>query len=145
MVERLHKIVADVSRAQLACHHKNDDPISDMLQAAAHGVRSTVHGTTGRTPGQLACNKDVTLRTHVEADLELVRQRRCRAAEKNDKRENEKRITFRHKPSMKTLVLPQHMDPKMKTNEGHCKVVNCNEANGTLQMLRNDHVKPINV
>ena len=61
-------------RAQLACRHENDDPISDMLQAAACGIRSTVHGMTGCIPGQLICNKDMTLHTHMEADLELVRQ-----------------------------------------------------------------------
>ena len=72
MVKRLHKIMADMLRAQLTCHHENDDPVSDMLQAAACGVRSTAHGTTGCAPGQLVCDKDMTLRTHVEADLELV-------------------------------------------------------------------------
>ena len=66
--------MADVLRAQLACCHENDDPISDVLQAAACGIRSTVHGMTGCTPGQLVCDKDMTLCTRVEADLELVRQ-----------------------------------------------------------------------
>ena len=74
VVEHLHKIMADMLRAQLTHHHENDDPTSDMLQTAAHGVRSTVHGTTGHTPGQLIHNKDMMLRTHVEADLELARQ-----------------------------------------------------------------------
>ena len=137
--------MADVLRAQLAHRHENDDPISDMLQAAACGVRSTVHGTTGHTPGQLICNEDMTLCTHMEADLELVRQRRRRTAEKNDKGENKKRIAFRCKPGMKMLASPQRMDLKMKTNEGPHKVVNCNETNGALQTLRNNHVEPINV
>ena len=72
VVEHPHEIMADMLQAQLACRHENDDPISDMLQAAACGVRSTAHGTTGHAPGQLAHDEDVMLCAHMAAGLELV-------------------------------------------------------------------------
>ena len=71
-MECLHKILADVLHVQLACHHEHDDPVSDQLQPAAHGVCAAAHGTTGHTPGQLIHNKDVTLQFHLEAVLHLV-------------------------------------------------------------------------
>ena len=84
----MHRVLGDMLRVQLVTAHEADDPIRDMLSAAAYGIRSTVHGTTLCTPGQLAFNKDVIMRTHVEANIELVRQRRQAAILKNNAREN---------------------------------------------------------
>ena len=61
VVERPHKIVADVLHVQLTCCHQHDDPVSDLLQAAAHGICATSHGATGHSPGHFICNKCMTL------------------------------------------------------------------------------------
>ena len=130
---------------QLTRRHEHDDPVSDMLQAAAYGIHATVHGTTGYAPSQLVYNKDMILRSHIEADMELVRQRRRRAAEKNNARENKRRIKCNCKPGDKVLILPQRPDPKMTLNQGPYDVVDYNASNGTLQIRRGNHIEPINV
>jgi hypothetical protein len=53
IVERIHRVMGDMIRVQLVKHHPHDDPLRDLLSAAAYGVRSTAHGTTLHTPGQL--------------------------------------------------------------------------------------------
>jgi hypothetical protein len=53
IVERLHKLMANMLCCQLSKQHQHDQPVADMLSAAAYGVRVTVHGTTQYTPGQL--------------------------------------------------------------------------------------------
>ena len=70
----MHKILGDMLRVQLAKKHPKEDPIQDMLSAAAYALRATVHGTTQFTPAQMVFSKDMILRTNVEANVELVRQ-----------------------------------------------------------------------
>lgn len=71
-MERLHRTLGDMLQCPLVKRHDNDDPISDLLSAAAYAIRATVHGTTRYTPGQLVFSKDMILRTHIQADMELV-------------------------------------------------------------------------
>jgi hypothetical protein len=61
-----------------------------MLSAVAYGVRASVHGTTQYTPAQLTFRKDMVLRTNIEANMELIRQRRQTAAIHNNEREKQK-------------------------------------------------------
>jgi uncharacterized protein YehS (DUF1456 family) len=76
-----------------------------MLAAAAYGNRATVHRTTMCTPGQLVFNKDMILRTHMKANIELIRQRRQAAATKNNEQENKLRITYDYKEGDCILIL----------------------------------------
>jgi len=145
IVERLHRTLGDMLRCQLVKRHENDDPINDLLSAAAYAIRATVHGTTRYTPAQLVFSKDMILRTHIQADMELVRLRRQRAAETNNKRENKRRIKYNYKPGDKVLILSNKLDPKLKLNQGPFKVIHYNEANGTLQIRRGNYIEPINI
>ena len=145
IVERLHKTMADMIRCQLVKRNKNDYPIADILSAAAYGVRATVHGTTRYSPGQLIFSKDMILRTHIQANLEYLRQRRHKAATQNNLRENRRRIAHVYKPGDKILILTQRLDPKLQLHEGPYKVVDYNKANGTLQIKRGEYIEPINV
>jgi hypothetical protein len=66
--------MGDMLRVQPVTAHQHYDTIRDMLSAAAYGIWATVHGTTRFTPGQLAFNRDMILRSCIEADLDLVRR-----------------------------------------------------------------------
>ena len=145
IVERLHKIMGDMLRCQLAKRHDNDDPVADLLSAAAYGIRSTIHGTTQYTPGQLIFSKDMILRTHMEADMDMVRLRRQKAAIVNNERENRRRYKHKYKPGDKVLIMTQRLDPKLKLNDGPYTVESYNQVNGTLQIRRGNYIEPINV
>ena len=83
-MERMHKILGDMLRVQLASKHSKEDPVKDLLSAAAYALRSTVHGVTQMTPGQLVFRKDMILRTRIEVNVELIRQRREAAVQQNN-------------------------------------------------------------
>ena len=74
IVERMHQVLGDMLRVQLASTHAKDDPVKDLTSAAAYAMRATVHGVTKYTPSQLVFAKDMILRTTVEANVELARQ-----------------------------------------------------------------------
>ncbi len=145
IVERMHKVLGDMLRCQLTTRHPHDDPVADMLTAAAYGIRSTVHGTTRYTPGQMIFSRDMILRTHMEADMELIRLRRRKAVEVNNARENRRRIAYQYKPGDKVLLLTQKLDPKLKLNPGPYKVEAFDPMNGTLQIRRGNYIEPVNI
>ena len=146
IVERLHKIMGDMLRVQLVSKGQHNQPIKSMLSAAAYGIRAAVHGVTQYTPGQLVFGKDMILRSTMEANLELVRQRRQAAAIKSNERENKRRIAYDYKEGDQVLILSGGtMDPKLKPHQGPFKVLSFNKSNGTLHIQRNNYVEPINM
>ena len=145
IVERMHRVLNDMLRCQLATKHPKENVIAELTSAAAYGLRATVHGTTKYTPAQLVFNKDLILRTNMEADVELVRQRRLAAIKQNNTRENRRQIAYDYKKGDKVLILTNYMDPKLKLHEGPYKVLSYNKSNGTLHIKRNNYVEPINI
>jgi hypothetical protein len=91
-------------------------------------------GVTQYTPGQLVFNKDMILRTHMEADMDMVRLRRQKAAIVNNERENKRRYKHKYKPGDKVLIMTQRLDPKLKLNDGPYTIEAYNQVNGTLQI-----------
>ena len=145
IVERMHRVLGDMLRVQIATKHPKEDPIKDMTSAAAYGIRATVHGVTKYSPAQLVFQKDMILRTKFEADIDLVRRRREAAIQVNNTRENRRRIAHTYKPGDRVLLLTNPLDPKMQLNEGPFKVVSVNKASGTLHIQRRHYVEPINI
>ena len=142
----MHGIMGNMIRVQLTKRHEHEDPVCDLLSAAAYGIRATVHGTTGFSPAQLAFSKDMILRTTMEANMELVRQRRQTAIHQNVKRENRRRIAYKYQPGDKVLILASsRLDPKLKLHEGPYTVLKFNASNGILHIRRKNYVEPINI
>ena len=128
-----------------APYYEIDDPLRDLLSAAAYGIRATVHGTTLFTPGQLVFSKDMILRTHIDADYEFIRRRREAAAIKNNERENKRRIPYKYQVGGKVLFLNRYNDPKLKLRAGPFKIVGVNRDNGTLHIQRGQYIESINM
>ena len=145
IVERMHQVLGDMLRVQLAARHGEEDPIKELTSAAAYGIRATVHGVTQYTPSQLIYNRDLILRTRIEADIELARQRREKAVYINNQRENRRRIKYHYKKGDRVLILSGGMDPKLQLHHGPFKVLSYNKASGTLHIKRRHYVEPINI
>ena len=145
IVERMHKILGDMLTVQLASKHSKEDPVKDLLSAAAYALRSTVHGVTQMTPGQLVFRKDMILRTRIEANVELIRQRREAAVQQNNERENRRRSSHRYEVGDRVLILSGGLDPKLQLNPGPYRVVGVNRSTGTLSIQRRNYVEPINM
>ena len=145
IVERMHKVLGNMLRCQLASKHPKENVVEELMSAAAFGIRATVHGVTKFTPAQLVFNKDLILRTNMEANVELVRQRRASAIAVNNQRENRRRIAYDYKEGDKVLILSGGLDPKLQMHQGPYKVLAVNKSNGTLHIRRKGYVEPINV
>ena len=141
----MHKVLADKLRVQLATTHPKDDPIKDLTSAAAYAIRATVHGVTQFTPSQLVFSKDMIPRTHIEANVELVRQRREAAIQQSNVRENKRCIAYKYKPGDKVLILSGGQDPKLQLHQGPYRVRSYDQSTGTLHIQRKNYIEPINI
>ena len=83
----------------------------------------------------------------MEANMELVRQRREAAIYKTNQRENKRRIAYDYKPGDKILILVggYNLDPKLELHHGPYKVLGFNKSNGTLTIRRKNYIEPINI
>jgi hypothetical protein len=145
IVERMHLVLGKYVGIQLAKQYPNDRPIEDMTSAAAYAIRAIVHGTTKYSPARLVYQKDLILRTRVEAETELVKRRRETAIFKNNRRENKRRIPYKYKAGDYILILPRHLDPKMQLHQGPYKVLQYAPSSSTLQIQRRNYIEPINI
>ena len=145
IVERLHLVIGNKLRAQLATNHRYQDPVKEILTAATYGVRAAVHSVTQYTPGQLVYGRDMLFRTAIEADMELVKARRQRAIDQNNERENTRRIKHNYKVGDKVLLLTHRLDPKMKLHQGPYEVTGYNKESGTLHISRRNYRDSINI
>jgi hypothetical protein len=141
----MHQVMGDMLLVQLATQHEHDKPIEDMTSAVAYAIRATVHGTTRYSPAQLVYQKDMILRTNVEAETEAIRQRREAAILKNNQRENKRRIAYRFKAGDKVLILSRRLDPKMQLHRGPYTVIDYDPSLGTLHIQRNKYTESINI
>ena len=145
IVERMHKVLGDMLRVQLASKHPKENPVYDLTSAAAYAIRATVHGVTKFAPSQLVFSKDMILRTNMTASVELARQRREAAIQVNNAKENRRRIAYTYKAGDKVLVLAKSLDPKLQLHQGPYRVESYNKATGTLHIKRKNYVEPINI
>jgi len=128
IVERMQRGLGDMLRVQLVKYHEKDDPIKDLTSAAAYAMRATVHGVTKHTPSQLVFAKDMILRTTMESNVELARQRREAAISQNNARENRSRVAHDYKKGDWVLILSRYLDPKLQLHPGPLKVLSCDQS-----------------
>jgi transposase InsO family protein len=99
MIERVHQVVEDALRTfeleEVDLDENN--PWEPFLVAAAFAIRSTFHTTLGATPAQLVYGRDMILPVRFQADWTAIQQRRQKEINRNNIRENSKRIPHHYK------------------------------------------------
>ena len=69
---------------------EEEDPWKGILSAVAFAVRSTIHTTMKKTPGQMVFKRDMILNITHQTDWEMIKQRKQKLINKNNKIENKK-------------------------------------------------------
>ena len=135
IVERVHQTLGNILRTMEI--HKQDldteDPFSGILAATMFAVRSTVSTTTQATPTQLVFGRDAIFNIPFKANWDYIRQRKQDLINKNNERENNKRMRYKYKVGQKILV-ETYSKSKFGQTEylGPYPIVKIND-NGTLR------------
>ncbi len=106
IVERIHQVIANMVRTfELETNYLDvDNPWKGILSTAVFAVRSMYHTMLRKTPGQLVFGRDMIFNTTHIANWEVIRQNKQKLIDKNNKRENAKRVKHDYKVGNKVLL-----------------------------------------
>ena len=108
VIERIHQTLGNIIRVYDYDALDDKDPWSGPLSAAMFALRATYHTTLQASPAQLVFGRDAILNTQFEADWKLIKERKQRIINENNKRENSSRIEHEYQVNDKVLYkVPQ--------------------------------------
>jgi len=106
IVERVHQVIGNIIRTfELENNYLDEDnPWRGVLSATAFAVRSTFHTTLHKSPGQLVFGRDMILNIKHTANWDYIRQKKQKIINKNNQRENSKRVEHHYQEGDKVLL-----------------------------------------
>ena len=136
IVERIHQVIGNMVRAFELEDSEDDDPWKGILSAVAFAVRSTLHSTLKKTPGQLVFGRDMILNIQHQADWEYIKQKKQNKINENNKRENSKRKPHTYRVGDKVLLRKGTENKYESPYSGPHEILQVND-NGTVRMTVN--------
>ena len=107
IIERIHQVISNMIKTFELENIPLDpkDPWSGILAATAYAVRSTYHTTLQATPGQLVYGRDMIFNIKHVANWQAIKERKQKLINKNNERENKKRIKHTYQVDEKVLLI----------------------------------------
>jgi len=147
IIERVHQVLADALRTFELEERDLDeaDPWTPFLAATAFAIRSTYHTTLGATPAQLVFQRDMILPIKFQADWMRIQQRRQKEINRNNSRENKRRIPHAYKVGDLVSKTRPGILPKLRRKrEGPFEVIAVFD-NGTVRIRRGAVTERLNI
>ena len=124
---------------------EESDPWSGILAAVMFATRATVHTTLQATPSQLVFGRDALLNIPFKADWALIRERKQKLININNKRENRTRKEHNYRVGDKVSI---KQDPSLKYGanpfSGPVRVIQTYN-NGTIRYQKGRKTDVINI
>jgi hypothetical protein len=148
IIERIHQTIGNIIRTFEVTKNPEideEDPWSGILAATMFATRATYHTTNQATPAQLVFGRDAILNTTFDANWKLIRERKQRIIEENNKRENAKRIPYKYRVGEKVLYRNSALD-KFSTDayDGPFEIVQVFD-NGTVRLRMDKVTDTVNI
>jgi len=148
MIERIHQTLGNIIRTfELHESEHAEESWEGILSAAMFALRATVHTTLQATPMQLVFGRDAILNSRFQVDWNYIKERKQQLINKNNERENSKRIKHNYQVGDKVLLNVQPITKaKYKKNpfKGPYTVLQVNN-NGTVQLDMGSIIDTINI
>ena len=81
-----------------------NNPLESILTAICFALRATTHTTLQASPTQLAFGRDHILNIKFEVDWQKIRERKQEIINKNNEKENKKRVPYTYTEGQKVLI-----------------------------------------
>jgi hypothetical protein len=147
IIERVHQVLNDALRTFELEERELDqyDPWTPFLQAACFVIRSTYHTTLGATPTQLVFGRDMILPVKFKADWAMIHSRRQEEIERNNRRENAKRIPHEYNIGDTMSKRTGGILPKLRRKREGPYEVTAFHNNGTISIRRGAITERLNI
>ena len=146
IVERVHQVIGNIIRTfELENNYLDDeDPWKGVLSATAFAVRSTFHTTLRQSPGQLVFGRDMIFNIKHVANWEYIRKRKQQIIDKNNQRENARRVKHVYSVGDQVLLKRGTENKYEAPYKGPYEVIRVLE-NGTVRLTVNAVIDTYNV
>lgn len=157
VLERIHQTLGNIIRTfQLQDDPYMDtcmdahDPWADILSAAMFALRATYHTTLQATPVQLVFGRDAIINTVVntvvEANWQLIKERKQQIINKNNAYENKQRIDHTYKVKDKVMCIGKPTLAKFGTDpwDGPHEIMKLHD-NGTVSLKKGVVIETVNI
>ena len=146
IVERIHLTMGDRCRMEDFTYENWEQHMHTVFKSIMWAVRSTVHSVISHTPGQLAFQRDMFMRTKIVVDWESIKNKRLASAQQSNLRENRARIDHTYKiGDFVLIILRDEINRKMQQpTEGPYQILKVND-NGTVKIKRGSYKETIHV
>ncbi len=150
ILERVHGVFNDMLRTSgLDDSDTIDDlRIDQFITNAAWAIRSTYHTVLKATPGEAIFGRDMLFDIPFVADWSEIGRRRQELVDRNNVRENKRRLPYDYVPGSKCLIISEINGEKQRKaldkNEGPYEVTNV-FTNGTVRIQRGSINERINI
>lgn len=147
IIERIHQTIGNMIRSFQIGQLEIDenDPFSGVLAATMFATRATYHTTTQATPSQLVFGRDAILNTKFDANWKLIRERKQRAINQNNRKENMRRIPHDYRVGDKVLYRGDSLSKFSEDQyDGPYTIVQVN-TNGTVRLKMDAVTDTVNI
>ena len=146
IVERVHQTIGNIIRTfELQDNYLDEeDPWAGILSATAFAIRSTYHTTLQKTPGQLVFGRDMIFNIKHTANWEYIRTRKQDLINKNNQRENTKRIPHNYSVGDKILLIKGTENKYEQPNSGPHPILQVFQ-NGTVEIQKGAVTEVVNI
>jgi len=138
ILERVHQVLGDCLRSFNLEERELDphDPFEEFLTSAAYAIRSAYHTTLGFSPAQLVFGRDMFMPVNFEADWTRIQHNKQERINRNNVRENSKRIPYEYKTGEYVTVERTGIIPKLSLPRlGPYEVITAHD-NGTVTIQK---------
>ena len=146
ILERIHQTIGNMLRTFEVENQPLDesDPWSGILSAVAWAVRSTYHTTLQSTPGQLVFGRDMIWDIAHVADWQYIKQRKQTLINKNNKKENSKRIDYDYAVGESVMKIKADTHKMEQPREGPFNIIRVH-SNGTVTIQKGPVEERLNI
>ena len=149
IIERAHQTMGNMLRTfELSESEVSEDmALEGIISAIMFGLRATYHTTLQATPAQLVFGRDAMLNIKFEADWKRIKDRKQQLINKNNMKENSKRIKHQYNVGDKVLVdIKYKSKSKYGLNpfDGPYDIIKVNN-NGTVVIKKGAVLETINI
>lgn len=142
VVERVHQVVGNMIRTQELDNRVFDyiNPWGPILTSVAWAIRSSYHTTLEATPAQLVFGRDMAVNLQHMADWHSISTRKQSQVDRDNVRENSKRISHDYRPGEEVLLIKDgHFRKLDEKYQGPFTITDV-YVNGTVRIQKNLHV-----
>ena len=146
IIERVHQLLGNMIRSFEIEEKEIDetDPWTGILTAAAWAIRSTYHTTLQATPGQLVFGRDMVWNVNHIADWQYIKQRKQNLIDKNNERENKKRILHDYEVGEKVWLYTGNTNKLESAKKGPYEILKVH-VNGTMTIQKGAIEQRVNI